>query len=156
VTRHSSIPVTTVARTIEDLRGGVSEGRYRHAIRQAEFKKYELSPATPSDGTRSMVEKRFLALCQSHGIPKPEVNVKIGRYTVDFLWRAERLVVETDTYGTHGGRQAFEDDRERDADLQLRGFRVLRVTEERIGVQPAAVARRIHAALSTARIPPSG
>jgi hypothetical protein len=28
----------------------------------------------------------------------------------DFLWRAERLAVETDFYATHRGSVAFEDD----------------------------------------------
>ena len=32
------------------------------------------------------------------------------RITVDFLWEAERVVVETDGWGTHGTREAFEED----------------------------------------------
>jgi very-short-patch-repair endonuclease len=50
----------------------------------------------------------------------PEVNVPIGPYTVDFLWREWRLIVETDGWPAHRGRQAFEDDRVRDAYLVRR------------------------------------
>jgi very-short-patch-repair endonuclease len=34
----------------------------------------------------------------------PEVNARLGPNTVDFLRRTERLIVEVDTYATHGGR----------------------------------------------------
>ncbi len=70
------------------------------------------------DRTRSELERDFLGLCRDHGVSAPEVNVRVGRYLVDFLWRNSRLVVETDGYVSHRGRAAFEDDRQRD--LQLR------------------------------------
>src|ERR671922_12174 len=70
-----------------------------------------------TDGTRSELERAFLRLCRRHHLPEPEVNVRVAGFTVDFLWRAERLAVETDGYGAHRGRQAFEDDRERELAL---------------------------------------
>jgi hypothetical protein len=39
-----------------------------------------------------------LQLCRRHGLPDPERNVRVGRFTVDFLWRDQGLVVETDGY----------------------------------------------------------
>ena len=53
----------------------------------------------PSSATGA---RRFLSLCRKHGLPKPEVNVRVGPYEVDFLWRGHRLIVETDGYATHG------------------------------------------------------
>ncbi len=53
--------------------------------------------------TRSELEDRFLSLCQRHRLPRPEVNVQIGSYEVDFLWRAQRLVADTDGYRYHRG-----------------------------------------------------
>jgi very-short-patch-repair endonuclease len=39
-----------------------------------------------------------------------------------------RVIVEFDGFAFHGDRIAFEADRLRDAELQARGFRVIRVT----------------------------
>ena len=69
----------------------------------------------------------------------PEVNVKLGIDTVDFLWRERRLVVETDDWQGHRGRPAFEDDRARDAYLRTRGFEVVRFTWRQPEDHPGSV-----------------
>jgi very-short-patch-repair endonuclease len=56
------------------------------------------------------------------------MNVKVDPYEVDFLWRDLGLVVETDGWATHRSRAAFEVDRMRDAELNARGYDVLRFT----------------------------
>ena len=71
----------------------------------------------------------------------------LGPYTVDFLWRAQRLVVEVDTYGTHGGRAMFDADRRRDAWLKRQGWQPLRVTDQWMDEAPADVASTILALL---------
>jgi very-short-patch-repair endonuclease len=78
--------------------------------------------------TRSQAEKRFLALVRAGGLPAPEVNVRIHGHEVDFLWRDQGLVVEVDGFQFHSTRAAFERDRQRDAERQGVGLRVLRVT----------------------------
>jgi very-short-patch-repair endonuclease len=98
--------------------------------------------------TRSEAERRLLALIDQAGLHEPVTNARLGRYEVDFLWRAERLVVEVDGWAFHGTRGAFERDRRRDADLQLAGYRVLRVTWRRLVAQPLAVAALLGAALA--------
>jgi very-short-patch-repair endonuclease len=60
------------------------------------------------------------------------VNVRIGAFLIDFLWRDRRLVVETDGYGYHRGRRAFQDDRARDLELRSLGFEVIRLSEEQV------------------------
>jgi len=65
----------------------------------------------------------MLTLCGSYRLPAPEVNSSIESYTVDFVWRAQRLIVETDGWQAHGTRNAFERDRRRDADLLAAGWR---------------------------------
>jgi very-short-patch-repair endonuclease len=65
--------------------------------------------------------------------------VAIGPYTVDFLWRERGLVVETDGWEGHRGRQAFEDDRARDAYLRLQGYEVLRFSWRQIFADVASV-----------------
>jgi very-short-patch-repair endonuclease len=66
---------------------------------------------------------------------------------VDFLWRERRLAVETDGYGAHRGRQAFEDDRERELALGMLGMRLRRFSDRQVGGRPAEVAAAVRAAL---------
>ena len=145
-TIRGRIPVTTPARTIADLKRSVPAVTVRKAIREAEFRGLDLGD-TDTDHTRSELERAFLLLCRRHGLPAPEVNVRVGRFTVDFLWRAQRLAVETDGYRAHRGRQAFEDDRERELALGVRGIRLRRFSDRQVDSQPARVARAVRAAL---------
>jgi very-short-patch-repair endonuclease len=149
VTVRDRIPVTSVARTVRDLRGTVAPYLVRRAIRQAEMMGMRLE-GVESDGTRSDLERAFLCLCQRHGLPRPEVNVRIGRWTVDFLWREERLAVETDGFAYHRGSVAFERDHARDLDLRSRGYAVLRFTGRQVEEEPARVAADVAAALAAA------
>jgi Transcriptional regulator, AbiEi antitoxin/Protein of unknown function (DUF559) len=151
ITERSGIPVTTPARTIEDLDGKAPRYLVRRATRQAEMAKYRLGTAIKGgDGTRSDLELDFLALCRSFGLPTPEVNVKVGRWTVDFLWRDEGIAVETDHYDYHRGRVAFQDDHARDLGLRRHGFSVHRFSEVQINGQPEEVAADLRDALGLA------
>jgi very-short-patch-repair endonuclease len=94
--------------------------------------------------TRSELEETFLAICRSHNLPRPQLNVRIARYTVDFLWAHEMLIVETDGYETHRFRGAFESDRER---LTVLGYRTLRFTYRQVEGQPLVVANLVRSAL---------
>lgn len=87
--------MTSPRRTIEDLKQMLEPRDVRRAKRQAEFLKYRLN--LPTDRTRSDLEGDFLRFLAQHGFPSPEVNVKVGNYTVDFLWREQMLAVETDS-----------------------------------------------------------
>ena len=100
--------------------------------------------------TRSEAERRLLALVRLAGLPLPETNVRLGRHEVDVLWRENRLVVEVDGYAYHAGREAFERDRRRDADLQAAGHRVIRVTWRRIVNEPEALIATLAQALARA------
>jgi very-short-patch-repair endonuclease len=155
VTTRHHIAVTTAARTIADLRRTAPPKLVRRAIRQAEYDRLPVGDhGAETARTRSDLERRFLALCRRHHLPEPEVNVKVGRFTVDFLWRHEGLVVETDSYRTHGGSQAFHDDRERDNELVAVGLEVLRFTDVRIENEPAAVAALVSARLNARGLTP--
>jgi very-short-patch-repair endonuclease len=99
---------------------------------------------------RSDLEGDFQRLCRERGIPAPEVNVRVGRLTVDFLWRRERVAVETDSYAYHRGQIAFQDDRARDLELRRRGLDVRRYSELQLNESPAAVAADLREALGLA------
>jgi very-short-patch-repair endonuclease len=147
VTRRHGIPVTKPAQTISDLRGRVSEKELRRAIRQADVLGLPIDPDIEHDRTRSDLERDFLRLCRRHRLPAPEVNVRIGSREVDFLWREARLVVETDGYRYHRGRQAFEDDRARDLDLRSQGYDVLHFSYRQVTEEPERVGTVVRDAL---------
>jgi very-short-patch-repair endonuclease len=145
-TYRDRIPVTTVARTIDDLRGSVPSRLVRRAIRQAELMGLRLE-GVASDRSRSDLEAAFLELCRRRRLPPPEVNVKLGDWEVDFVWRAQRLVAETDSWAYHRGSVAFQDDRARDLDLRAAGYTVLRFSERQIEEEPGRVVADVARAL---------
>jgi very-short-patch-repair endonuclease len=155
VTLCHGIPVTTPARTIADLRRAISLGRsgaisvwaLRKAIRQANVLGLPIDKRDAADRTRSDLERDFLLLCHRHRLPRPEVNVRIGDYLADFLWRQERLVVETDSYRYHRGEVAFHEDRVRELELMRLGYHVLRLSETQIDDAPKDVAEVLRAEL---------
>jgi very-short-patch-repair endonuclease len=106
----------------------------------------------PDQITRSELEERFLTLCREADLPRPAVNTRVEAngttYEVDFFWRAHQLIAETDGWGPHHTRAAFEADRRRDADLLLAGFRVVRLTWRQITREPGAVAATLRALLA--------
>lgn len=136
---RKGIPVTTPAQTIADLRRVVAPAQLRRAIRQAEVLGLRTG-VVRREPTRSELEDLFLRLCERHGMPKPEVNVMVGRYEVDFLWRSACLIVETDGYKYHRGSQAFEDDHARTLALRAAGFDVLPFTFRQVSDEPDRVA----------------
>jgi very-short-patch-repair endonuclease len=148
VTLRQGIPVTTPARTVADLRaanaarrlGALTDRELRQAIRQADVLGYPLAACDRGDRTRSDLELDFLALCRRHGLPAPRVNVRVGPYLADFLWRERRLVVETDAYRYHRGQAAFRDDKRRDLELRGLGYDVIRLSEQQLNEEAERVA----------------
>jgi Transcriptional regulator, AbiEi antitoxin/Protein of unknown function (DUF559) len=152
VTVRHRIPVTTPLRTIEDLTMIVPPYLVRRATRQAQLAGYRLDvrAAARTKGTRSDLELDFLAFCAKHSIPPPAVNVRVGRWTVDFLWRTEKVAVETDFFDYHRGSVAFEDDHQRDLDLRRAGLAVRRYTGAQIRNHPAQVVADLGEVLGSA------
>lgn len=149
-TLRRGIPVTKPARTLEDLHRTFPRSVFAAALRQAEFLRLPIGKGVVADHTRSELEARFLALVRLRRLPRPEVNARVDRFVVDFLWRRERLIVEVDGWESHGTRSAFEEDRARDARLRLLGFDVLRFTWRQLEEDSPAVARAIRALLHAA------
>ena len=150
VTLRSGIPVTTPARTIADLRRAAairgdrriaSPKELRRAIRQADVLSLPIGSPPERDRTRSDLERDFLRLCRRHRLPVPDVNVRVGRHLVDFLWRERRLIVETDSYLYHRGEAAFEDDHSRDFELRRLGYRVERLSGGQLDAEPRRIGR---------------
>ncbi len=63
-------------------------------------------------------------------------------YKVDLVWPAGKLVIEVDGYSFHSSPFAFGQDRHRDYELLISGYRVLRLThEEIVRDTPRAIAK---------------
>jgi REase_MTES_1575 len=95
----------------------------------------------PSTRLRSTMEARMLPLLSRHGLPAPECNVWLRAgakdYQVDFLWRARRLVVETDSAKFHDNPEARRRDDDRDRALPTAGYRVWRLRWDDLEHHPA-------------------
>jgi hypothetical protein len=168
VTTVDGIPCTTVARTLVDLGDAVHRRAVERAVEQADvlrlFDLYEVERAIERAGprrgtgillsvlesldgatlTETDLEEAFLALCREAGLPTPEVNVWITLpdgtpAKIDFLWRAERLAVETDGGPFHRTRQSRERDARRDQLLRLMGFEPVRFTGRQVAREPGWV-----------------
>ena len=166
-TRRDEIPLTTPARTLLDLATHLDERALARAIEEAQLLRITtpaqltslnarssgrhgaralttaLQQAHDPRLTRSEAERRFLDLIRAARLPAPETNVRVAGYEVDFLWRAQRLVVEVDGFAYHSSRAAFERDRRKDAALQAAGLRVVRVTYRQIADEREVLIARI-------------
>lgn len=171
ITRHRSIAVTTVARSLLDGAAALSLAGISRAVERADglglfdlaklqrlLARHRTHPGAgplaaalelyrDDEPTRSELEAMFVALCHELGLPRPLVNHAISGYEVDFLWPEQRLVVEVDGRTTHLTRAGFERDRARDATLVVAGLRVVRFTYRRIRDEPRAVAATLRALL---------
>jgi very-short-patch-repair endonuclease len=140
VTVHKGIPCTTPARTLRDMRQRVPPHRFDSMLRRAEQQGLDTGDIWEVEGLhKTSFERRLLALCKRHQLPRPLSQQVIGPYTVDFLWPEARLIVETDDFATHGTRSGFEADRARDAWLAIRGYQVIRFTWRQLRDDPATV-----------------
>ena len=172
VTRHRGLPVTPVPRTLLDLAATVSYPQLRRALAEADYRglldpaKVERALGRGRHGstalrraleehlpelavTLSVLEERFLALCEAAPIPLPVVNAKIGDLMVDALWPEQRLIVELDGHAAHGGRAAIERDRQRELTLRAAGYKVLRYTWRQVTTYPQQVIADLDAALAS-------
>ena len=101
--------------------------------------------------TRSEAEELMLALVRSARLPQPEVNARLHGYEVDFLWRAQRLIVEVDGGRWHGNAAALERDHRKNARLRAKGYEVLRYTYTQVRDDRDAVVAEIATAIAAPR-----
>jgi len=174
------IPCTTVARTVLDFAGVEPDWKVRKAVAEAEVLQIldkaklrallkrsrrrrgvarlrlildTIHPQTKR--TRSELERLFLGMCSRHSVPEPEVNVWLPapdgeRYQADFLWRGSGLIVEADSRRFHDTYTAFVDDRKRQQQLELAGWRVSRCTWEEVEREPRRLAITVRGLISRA------
>ena len=96
--------------------------------------------------TRSEAERVALRLMRKHGMD-PESDVRLGAYRVDFLFRAEKLIVEIDGFKFHSTPHRFAADRRRTAALTGMGYVVFPMSWSDLTNGGAEAMRRLTAAL---------
>jgi len=167
---HRRLPVTTVARTLLDLASTSSFAGLRRAVAEADYLRLLdlgaidalLGRGRPGSRalrtaldhhrpqyarTSSQLEDRLLHLCETHGIPLPEVNMEVAGFRVDALWREQRVIAEVDGRRAHGTPDRMERDRGRDLALRAAGYLVVRYTWRQVTAEPELVAADLRAAL---------
>lgn len=63
-------------------------------------------------------------------------QVVVGKYRLDFADVRRKLGIEIDGLGYHSGQEAFQRDRERQRQLELDGWRLLRFTAQEVQRDP--------------------
>jgi very-short-patch-repair endonuclease len=175
-TEVDGIRVTTVARTLLDLAGILSPRDLGYTLDRAErLQAFDLTAIEdvlsrakgrkgakalrdaiadwrPTD-TRSELERRLHDLVRSTSLAHPRFNVVLEgeryEHTVDAYWPAARLVVQLDGFDYHRTRRDRERDATTDADLELMGYRVMRLTWDDVSVHRHRTVRRLRHLLTT-------
>lgn len=172
VWRRQRVPVTSPARTIVDCAGSdpagvgglveqaavlglldvaaidrVLDGPRRRGTKRllrvlAPWRRYR-----PGIKLRSRMEAKLLPLLTEAALPIPQTNAKLrlaGKvYEVDFLWRRQKVVVETDGGRFHDNPAAGARDSARNRALTEAGYRLPRLGWEDLRDRPERTMREI-------------
>jgi Protein of unknown function (DUF559)/Transcriptional regulator, AbiEi antitoxin len=146
---HRDIPTTTPQRTLQDLKRVKAPTKtLTRARRQAQTLGLIAPANEPRAPTRSFLEDLVLDLIAEAGLAHPDVNVplRIDDATVipDFRWPEQRLIVEADGAAYHENTKS--EDAQRQALLEQRGERVIRVTYDQVANQRAQTVERLRRA----------
>ncbi len=124
------IPITTVPRTLLDLAPTLTREQLTRACHEA-WVHHRTTPehieaciarnphkpgaaklreAQSGDVLLSDLERRFVTLLRSHGLPLPRTNIDLAGDKVDCHWPALNVTIELHSYRCHATRHAFETD----------------------------------------------
>jgi very-short-patch-repair endonuclease len=157
-----NIPLTTPARTLADLAARLEPAALEAAVIEADKRdlidpdrlRHTLDGMSGQRGvpalrrlldrrtfrlTDSELERRFLGLVRSAGLPMPQTGVRINGFRVDFHWPEVGLVVETDGLRYHRTPVQQARDRRRDQVHAAAGLTTLRFTHAQVRFEPAKV-----------------
>ncbi|MEW6234216.1 MAG: DUF559 domain-containing protein [Candidatus Omnitrophota bacterium] len=89
-------------------------------------------PLSPGEQLLAKRMQHDAELSSLFGFNQRLQTVRNNYYIVDMLWSEERLIVEVDGYRYHSHRAAFLNDRQRDYEFILSGYRVLRLDHDEV------------------------
>jgi very-short-patch-repair endonuclease len=160
----AGIPVTDPISTLVDLASSARRWQVERAINEADrldlidplALRRIVATLPPRPGMACMrrllgldaltdtgLERKFLAIARAANLPRPETQVQVNGYRVDFYWPHLRLVVETDGWRYHrtAGEQAT--DHRRDQVHMTAGLTTLRFAEHQVRYEPDRVRRTL-------------
>ena len=173
---HDGIPCTSVSRTLLDLATRFGDDTVAAAANEAvvleifDMREMEdlLSRSRGHRGVRRLrrvlehgdidgedrpisgLERTYSDLCARAGLPKPAINrwvlLEDEYHQVDFLWRAQRVVIEVDSVRYHRSGWKLARDERRSRLLHAAGYGHARVHEDLVTADPVeavAVAARL-------------
>jgi hypothetical protein len=165
ITRQRQVPITSPERTILDIAPRLTKKELTRMVNDARLSGH-LHLATlndvlarnlqhpgtkllrpfahdPSNPTRSGFEDDFKLFAAKYGLPTPLINTKVNGYEVDAFFPEHGVIIELDGRHFHTDPEAFEDDRERDAENLKHGLRTVRITTTRLTETPDDEADRL-------------
>lgn len=174
---HRHVPVTSIAATIIDIASYARRDVIERAIREADSHdlltpdslRIQLDEVAPRPGvgvlrkildpltfvmTQSELERRFIPLARSAGLPDPVTQAEVNGFVVDFYWPELGLVVETDGLTYHRTQSQQARDRIRDNAHLAAGLTPLRFTHGQVRFKATYV--RATLALTARRLRASG
>jgi hypothetical protein len=103
----------------------------------------------PHTDRKSGLERVFDRWLIGHPeIPAPQRNIRLGPWEIDCYWPRQHLAVELDGRPYHTVVEEIDRDRRKDTWLQLRGDRILRITDSRFKRDKPGVHRDLTAMLA--------
>jgi very-short-patch-repair endonuclease len=169
------IRCTTVARTVLDMAASAprllddcfEEAQIRHGLapdalavelvirrghRGTARVRRLLDGAVDPGKVQSRLELRFLRLCSTYGLPRPETQVRLGRWPVDFYFPDARLAVETDGLRFHASAAKRRRDARKGRDIEAGGDLLIRLVWADVVEDAPAAANRIRSLLHARRV----
>ncbi len=141
--RRRSIDLVRFNAFLDDdfARARPASGRLRELVRQRD----------PSRPIGSHLESALFAALRRAGLPQPipqyPVETRKGLRRIDFAFPEQRLAIEADGFAPHGTREAFEEDRVRQNEIEELGWHFRRVTDRQLKRDPSEVVVTIGIAL---------
>ena len=168
ITRRDAIPVTTPISTLIDLATRLPGDKLEEAVNNADRLRLvrvdtlrtalARTRRRPGVGplrklldlrtfvlTDSHLERLYLRLARRAGLPRPETQVWLNGFRVDFHWPDLGLVVETDGLTYHRTPAQQNVDRRRDQAHTAAGLNVLRFTHAQVRFEPQHVIATLRA-----------
>ena len=160
---RDNLPLTEPFRTLQDLATdpGLGAAAFESAVSEALIQRLvneqQLS-AIPrarrlleaGSGSRNEAERLLGKLIARAGLERPQRNVHLHGYELDFYWPAHRLNLELDGFRTHGTALRFRRDRRRDLHLKAHGIDTLRATWWQLADEPERLVATLARATASA------
>lgn len=166
---HNGIPVVGLPEALLVASADLSHNALRNVLARADFKGLLHLPSLqselrhgPKGGAalrRAMAahlpqlarcvndfEREFVLLCEAHGLPIPEPNIRKGRYVPDMTWESRKLIVELDGKDAHTSPAQLAKDATKQEWLERLGYTVIRFGWGEVHYEQDAVAASVRAA----------